>query len=36
LAGGRTSNAPGEYVSIKDDEDELHTFVVTSVEAVEK
>jgi hypothetical protein len=28
--------APGEYVSIKDDEGELHTFVVTSVEAVEK
>jgi hypothetical protein len=28
--------APGEYVSIKDDDGELHTFVVTSVEAVEK
>jgi hypothetical protein len=28
--------APGEYVSTKDDDGELHTFVVTSVEAVEK
>jgi hypothetical protein len=28
--------SPGEYVSIKDEDGELHTFVVTSVEAVEK
>jgi hypothetical protein len=27
---------PGEYVSIKDEDGELHTFVVASVEAVEK
>jgi hypothetical protein len=28
--------SPGEYVSIKDEDGELHTFVVTSVEPVEK
>jgi hypothetical protein len=28
--------APGEYVSIKNEDGELHTFVVTSVEPVEK
>jgi hypothetical protein len=28
--------APGEYVSIKDEDGELHTFVVTSVEPMEK
>jgi hypothetical protein len=28
--------SPGEYVSIKDEDGELHTFVVASVEAVEK
>jgi hypothetical protein len=33
---GMHAFAPGEYVSIKDDDGELHTFVVTSVEAVEK
>jgi hypothetical protein len=33
---GMHAFAPGEYVSIKDEDGELHTFVVTSVEAVEK
>jgi hypothetical protein len=28
--------APGEYVSIRDDDRDFHTFVVTSVEPVEK
>ena len=28
--------SPGEYVSIKDEDGELHTFVVASVEPVEK
>jgi hypothetical protein len=33
---GVHSFSPGEYVSIKDEDGELHTFVVTSVQPVEK
>jgi hypothetical protein len=33
---GVHSFSPGEYVSIKDEDGELHTFVVTSVQSLEK